>query len=191
MILISILAEMGVSFSWTFNDGRKCWYRNFQLHRDNDLPAIEFINGAKAWYQYGKYYRDDDKPAIDDDCGYRRWYRHGRSHRGEDLPAIEYQNGDKIWYHNNQVHRDGNKAAIEYINGEGQYVKRGIGYTLEQLAVYYFRLTIFGRRCLMKFGLRRLKRVRWIHGELLCMPPKGNFQGGGDYHKMSDYFNKL
>jgi hypothetical protein len=26
--------------------------------------------------------------------------------------------------------------------------------------------------------MRKLRRLRWIHGELLCMPPKGSYPGG-------------
>jgi hypothetical protein len=36
--------------------------------------------------------------------------------------------------------------------------------------------------------MRQLKRVRWIHGELLYMPPKGSYPGGRDYHQMVSYF---
>lgn len=207
---------MGIHYSRTDEGGNRRWYRNCQLHRDGDLPAVEFNDGAKGWYQYGKLYRggglpayvdsdgdefwydvnilphrDGDLPAVDDNHGYRRWYRHGKAHRGGDLPATEYQNGDKTWYYNGQVHRDGNKPAIEYIDGRREYCKRGTRYTLEQLGVYYSRLMHFGKRCLGEFRMHRLRQVRWIHGELLCMPPKGNFPGGQDYHKMVNYFNKL
>jgi hypothetical protein len=52
-------------------------------------------------------------------------------------------------------------------------------------------LAKFGRYSLKKIRLSKQKHNRWIHGELLCMPPKGNFLGGQDYHKMADYFMKL
>ena len=43
----------------------KKWYKDGVLHRDNDLPAIEFANGNKEWYQNGNLHRDNDLPAIE------------------------------------------------------------------------------------------------------------------------------
>jgi hypothetical protein len=39
--------------------------------------------------------------------------------------------------------------------------------------------------------MRKLKRLKWIHGELLCMPPKSSYPGGQDYHKMVSYFMNM
>jgi hypothetical protein len=39
--------------------------------------------------------------------------------------------------------------------------------------------------------MKRLKRVKLIHGELLCMPVKGSYPGGQDYHKMVSYFMSM
>ena len=36
-------------------DGNTSWYKNGQLHRDNDLPAVILTNGSQFWYQYGKF----------------------------------------------------------------------------------------------------------------------------------------
>ena len=36
---------------------KKIWYKNGKLHRDNDLPAIEYSNGDKVWCKNGiEYY---------------------------------------------------------------------------------------------------------------------------------------
>ena len=42
----------------------KKWYKNGELHRDNDKPAIIWSNGQKEWYKNGKRHRDGDKPAV-------------------------------------------------------------------------------------------------------------------------------
>ena len=55
---------------------RKIYQLNGPIHRDGDLPAIEYKTGAKFWYQYGK------------------------RHRENDLPAIEYAKGNKVWLQN-------------------------------------------------------------------------------------------
>jgi hypothetical protein len=30
--------------------GDKEWYKNGKLHREGDLPAIQFLNGNNFWY---------------------------------------------------------------------------------------------------------------------------------------------
>jgi hypothetical protein len=39
------------------------WYKDDKLHRDNDLPAIEYHNGRKVWIQNGKWHRVSG-PAV-------------------------------------------------------------------------------------------------------------------------------
>jgi len=34
------------------------------IHRDGDLPAVEYRTGRKEWYQHGVQHRDDGKPAV-------------------------------------------------------------------------------------------------------------------------------
>lgn len=168
------------------------WFLNSKLHRDNDLPAVEIKKfGIKHWYQNGVQHRDGDKPASITETGHREWIRNGKYHRDGDLPAIEDINGDREWYKYGKLHRIGVLPAIEHANGDREWYKYGRSYTLEQLITYYFRLSRFGRYTLGEFRMHRLKKVKWIHGELLCKPPKGNFLGGLDYHKMVCYFNKL
>ena len=60
-----------------------------KLHREGDLPAIEYADGDKYWYINGKLNREDD------------------------LPAIEYADGDKYWYINEQLHREDELLAYK------------------------------------------------------------------------------
>jgi hypothetical protein len=195
-------------------DGNKHWYQNGKLHRDGDLPAKEFADGEKHWYQNGKRHRDGDLPAIEDtggkvwylndkihrdsdlpaiefSNGTKEWYRNGKFHRDGDLPAIIGAHGTKQWYQNDKIHREGIKPAVEFLNGSKLWYKHDKFYTREQIINYYSQLAYFGRLCLRKIRINRLRRVRWIHGELLCKPPRGNFLGGQDYHKMVSYFTKM
>jgi hypothetical protein len=171
--------------------GIKRWYHKDKLHRNGDLPAIEFTNGTKHWYQNGELHREGDRPAIEGEDGDKYWYWCGKRHRGGDRPAAEYDDGDKHWYQNGKLHRNGDRPAIEYADGSKEWYKYNIHYTRELLITYYLLLARFGRYCLKKIRVSKLKQLRWIHGELLCKPPRGNFPGGKDYHKMVDYFNRI
>jgi hypothetical protein len=145
--------------------GPTTYYRlNGQLHRDGDLPAIETPYGHGGWYRHGQIHRDDDRPALIDGIS-KEWYQNGILHRDGENPAVMDTNGLHVWY------------------------KYGKPYTLEKLKIYYNRLEPFARHIIGKYRINRLKRVRWIHGELLCRPPRGNFPGGQDYYKMVNYFN--
>jgi hypothetical protein len=145
--------------------GTRKWYNaNGILHRDNDLPACEKINGNKYWYVNGKIHRDNDLPALDESNGTKAWYVNGKLHRIGGLPAVIVYNGMKIFY----IY--------------GRYLR------YEEIINYYKILKNFGRYCLKKIRMRRLRRVRYIHGELLCMPSKGSYPGGQDYHQMISYF---
>jgi CRISPR/Cas system CMR-associated protein Cmr5 small subunit len=195
--------------------GNKEWYNaSGELHRDNDLPAIEYKSGDKEWYVNGKYHRDNDLPAIEYPGGSKEWYVNGLRHRVNDLPAIEYADGDKEWWVNGENHRDNDLPAIEYVIGYKVWYENGkrhrLGglpairnvysrhwyindkkYTYEKVCNYYKIFKNFGRYCLRKIRIRKLRRVRWIHGELLCMPVKGSYPGGQDYHKMVSYFMSM
>jgi hypothetical protein len=146
---------------------RNQWYVNGGLHRENDLPAIEYVNGDKEWYKNGFLHRSSDLPAVIHGKRERRWYMHNQPHRLGGLPAIIFSGGTEHWH---------------------IYGKQ---YTYEQVINYYKILTIFGKYCLKKIRMRKLRRLRWIHGELLCMPSKGSYPGGQDYHQMISYFMNL
>ena len=58
--------------------GNKLWYNSKgKLHRENDLPAIEWLNGDKEWYLNGKLHRENDLPAVEwfngDKCMVYKW----------------------------------------------------------------------------------------------------------------------
>ena len=59
-------------------DGNTSWYKNGQLHRDNDLPAVIWNDGSQFWYQYGKRHRDNDLPAVILTNGSQFWYQYGK-----------------------------------------------------------------------------------------------------------------
>src|SRR5436190_6680032 len=51
-------------------EGTQRWYdEQYQLHRDNDKPAVITTGGDQVWYEHGKINRTDDKPAKIDANG--------------------------------------------------------------------------------------------------------------------------
>jgi antitoxin component YwqK of YwqJK toxin-antitoxin module len=173
-------------------DGSKYWCINGKLHRDNDLPAIETADGDKEWYINGELHRDNDLPACEYEEGSKHWYVNGKCHRENDLPTVEKENGTKEWHNaGGGLHRLGGLPAIENANGYKFWRIYDEHYTYEEVIYYYETLTNFGRYCLKKIRMNRLKRVRMIHKELLCMPPKGSYPGGQDYHEAVSYFMSM
>jgi hypothetical protein len=174
-----------------YPDGNKQWYVNGNLHRDNGLPAIEYANGNKQWYVNGNLHRDNGLPAIERSNGDKEWYVNGKRHRDNGLPAIEFTNGEKHWLQSGIYHRLGGLPAIVNANGHNYWCIYNKNYTYKQVINYYQILKGFGRHCLRKIRMRKQRRLRWIHGELLCMPVKGSYPGGQDYHKMISYFMSM
>ena len=84
------------------SEGTKWWYLNENLHRDDDLPAIEFTNGSKVWYNNGSRHRDNDEPAVEYFGFGKEWWVHGKCHRIKG-PAIEYVDDSKYWYINGKL----------------------------------------------------------------------------------------
>ena len=39
--------------------GYKAWYKDGQIHRDNDLPAVIHDSGKKFWYNNGNFIREE------------------------------------------------------------------------------------------------------------------------------------
>ena len=77
----------------------KEWRRRGVFHRENDMPAVEFI-------PHSNIERDDNFPR-------REWWYNGERHRENDLPAIVYGDGiAKEWWHRNKRHRPMNRPAI-------------------------------------------------------------------------------
>jgi hypothetical protein len=55
-----------------FPDGRKYWFLNGLLHRE-DGPAAVYPNGIECWYLNGELHREDG-PAIVYTVGEKQWY---------------------------------------------------------------------------------------------------------------------
>ena len=102
-------------------DDRILWFKNGKLHRDDDLPAVLWLDGTRAWYQNGETHRDNDKPAFINPWGDQHWYQNGLRHRENDLPASIYVYGQTIWYFNGQKHRENNLPAVIYFNGDKEW----------------------------------------------------------------------
>ena len=106
------------------------------------------------------------------------------------VEVIKLPDGTQEWRVDGKLHRlDG--PAIIGADGRKEWWIYGKYYSYEQVINYYETLTRFGRYYLRKIRMRRLRHVKWIHGELLCMPPKGKYPGGQDYHKMVSYFMNM
>jgi len=69
-----------------YENGRKEWYLNGNLHRE-DGPAIELANGVNLWYLNGKRHRVDG-PAIECAWGDKEWYLNGKEYTEEEFLAI-------------------------------------------------------------------------------------------------------
>ena len=110
--------------------GTKRWYKNGELHRDDDLPAIEWNNGTKVWCRNGVKHRDGDLPAVEHTDGTKVWLKYGKRHRDGDNPAVIYEEGTKVWCKNDIAHRE-DGPALEYTNGDKYYYLEGIQYTQE------------------------------------------------------------
>jgi hypothetical protein len=93
-------------------DGNKRWYKDGVLHRDGDLPAVEWSSGGKMWCKDGVLHRNGDLPAIEYPNGTKKWYKDGKRHRDGDRPAIEQANGSRCWYKNGELHRVGGPAIV-------------------------------------------------------------------------------
>jgi len=83
-------------------DGTKVYYKDGYVHRDDDLPAIEYsenclaLPGAKAWLQYGKLHRVGAPAFIQPKEGIINYYENGLLHRN-DGPAQEINGYPLNW----------------------------------------------------------------------------------------------
>ena len=124
-----------------------------QLHRENDLPAIEFGNGSKEYWKNGVQYNAKPAPSIrvepmskgsdrekvkiinadgsvgwgvHDSLGNMFWYDiAGHRHRDGDLPAAIYDGGAKVWYKHGVKHRDTDNPALIWPSGKKEWYKDG------------------------------------------------------------------
>jgi len=80
------------------------------LHRDDDLPAVEYSDGSKQWYKNGLIHRDGGLPALVWEDGYKEWWVGGQRHRDGGLPAVEYLDGTKEWWENGLILSKGQRS---------------------------------------------------------------------------------
>ncbi len=102
-------------------NGTRRWYQHGRLHRNDDLPAEIWDDGTQNWYQHGYKHRDNDRPAVIYNSGVQMWYQHGKLHRDNDLPAVIYTNGTQMWYQHGKLHRDNDLPAVIYSDGAVEY----------------------------------------------------------------------
>ena len=83
--------------------GNKFYYNNNLLHRDGDLPAMEFGDGSKQWYRNGLRHRIDG-PAIEYSNGKKRWFLFIKEYSEcayekimDNLPLFYWNNRDMLW----------------------------------------------------------------------------------------------
>ena len=175
----------------------KSWFVNGNLHRDNDLPAIEYVNGSNHWFVNGKRHRENDLPAIENVNGSKQWFVNGERHRESGLPAVAnglvkewWLNGkvhrdndlpaiSKWWYVNGKLHRDNDLPAIEYANGTKQWWVMGIDITKfrekykevhklrAQKKIYYWIIQRLYRPG--SESAKRLALLSWKETELLLL----------------------
>lgn len=111
--------------SGTISNGNTTWFKNGLKHRDDDLPAIEWLNGTREWYKNGLRHRDTDNPSVIWSYGTIEWYKNGKRHRDNDMPAVIHADGSKEWYTNGLCHRDGDFPAIVWADRTELYYKQG------------------------------------------------------------------
>ena len=116
-----------------------------QLHREGDLPAVEWEDGGKEWWVEGKRHRSNDLPAIIYESGGKEWHFEGKLHR-EEGPAIELSNGAKAWYVNGQLHRIGGPAR-EYADGNVEWWVNGVRKMIGQWVEVQKPNTMLGEEC--------------------------------------------
>jgi hypothetical protein len=110
-----------------YTSGTKRYYRDGVLHRDNDLPAVEYDNGSREWWVHGKRLRWDPRSPTEILCdptnynvaGTRIWHSlDSKKHRDDDNPAVIHADGTKEWWFNGQRYRGNGLPTIE--TGDGQ-----------------------------------------------------------------------
>jgi len=70
---------------------------NWNIHREDDLPAIEWKDGCKVWYKNGLKHRNGN-PAVVFPDGHEEWWLNGVLHREGGLPAIKTVEGRQFYY---------------------------------------------------------------------------------------------
>lgn len=77
---------------------------NYIYHREKNLTAT-YVWGTKYYYKNGRIHRDKDLPAIEYSSGRKEYYKNGQRFREGNLPEIEYPHahGDKNYKFDNFI----------------------------------------------------------------------------------------
>ena len=98
-------------------NGTKYYYKNGKLHRDGDLPAIEYTNGRKCYYKNGEFHRDGDLPAIEESDGTKQYWKNGIEYTKEQVKFMTKMEKKRImkifryWY--DKTYSDPNSEAFK------------------------------------------------------------------------------
>lgn len=95
--MIECISKCGV-YRVTIHKNKTFYTKKGNLHRDGNLPAVEYADGRKEYWKNGKRHRDGDLPAVDCADGTKEWWQNGKLHRDGDLPAIEWADGYKEYW---------------------------------------------------------------------------------------------
>lgn len=101
------------------------WYKNNQLDRDCDKPAIVRTDDlSEEYFTEGTWNRVGDKPAIILK-NKMKWAINGYVHRENDKPAVVYNNGTQKWFKYGRLHRGGDRPAIIRADGSMEWWVNG------------------------------------------------------------------
>lgn len=107
------------------DNGRRTYYSNGIIHRDDGPAIVDETASLEAWYQYGRRHRDNNEPAVISP-NLQEWWYAGNYHR-DDGPAHMHRqlstNGfmrvyDQ-WYSGGLLHRNDGPAIVR-IDSENQ-----------------------------------------------------------------------
>lgn len=114
----------------TDEQGTKTYLKNGQLHRDEDLPAIEKLNGDKEWWINGQRHRDNNQVSViklENGILRQEFWSHNQ------LNLIDL-NGDFYYFKNNELEKiyfkDNSKEFLNpgcnNIENKGNFIKKKI-----------------------------------------------------------------
>ena len=102
--------------------GTKMYYKDGELHRDGDEPAVIWSDGYKEYFKNGERHRDGDEPAVIETDGTKRYYKNGVEYTKEQVEKMEE-------IRRRILNRNVKSCAIywydqTYMNPEGEAFKR-------------------------------------------------------------------
>ena len=89
-------------------DGKIAWFKNSDLHRDGDLPAVIHADYSLAWFKNGELHRDKDKPAYIGISGHLVWLKNDKQHRTTGPAVIHPNNKKEYWINGVDVTKEVN-----------------------------------------------------------------------------------